>query len=339
LISRTLICSFLGSAALMFAASDGGAEAKSDNPVAVEIDGTKITMSDFESKRPLALFQARNNFFEAERKALEAYAEEYLLERQAQKENLTVAQLLDKHVNSTIAGNPDDDALRLYYEGIETAEPFDAARSKILDHIREKRIATAKKAYLQSLHDQAKIAVVLAPPRAPISLSNTPIHGAANAPVTLVEFADYECHYCQVAQPDLDKLQAEFKGKLAFAYKDLPLPMHGHAEKASEAAQCAGVQNKYWEYHDELFKTAELELPQLKSAAGKLGLDTKAFDECLDSGKGVPAIQATLEEAQKLGLQGTPSFFLNGRFINGIMKYEQLKQMVEDEIKSTSNQK
>lgn len=318
-------------------AGDGvGAPAPGQSMVAVEINGVKVTLAEFEHERPSALFQARNTFYEAEKKAVDDYVGQYLLEQQAQKENLTVPELLDRHVNKTVGSDPDDNALRVYYEGLETTETFEAARPKILDHIREKRVERAKKAYMQSLRDQAKVAFVLQPPRAPISLANTPVRGAAGARVTLVEYADYECPYCQQAQPELDQLEAEFKGRLAFAYKDLPLPMHTHAEKAAEAAQCAGLQGKYWEFHDELLKTKELEVAQLKTSAQRLGLDVKAFDTCLDSGQQAKQIQSTLEEAEKLGLSGTPSFFLNGRYFSGAMKYDQLRQMVEDELKSSS---
>jgi len=308
----------------------------SNGKYAIEIGGTKLTLSDFEQRRPTALFQARNNFYEAEKKALEEFAEGYLLEQKAQKEGLTVAQLLDRHVNSTTAQEPDETALRVYYEGIETAETFEEARPKILQHIRDRRIARAKKAYIQSLRDEAKIAILLTPPRAPLSLTDTPVRGTVGAPVTLVEFADYECPYCQQIESDLARLETEFKGQIVIGYKDLPLPMHAHAQKASEAAQCAGVQKKYWEFHDEIFRTKQLDIANLKATARQIGLDAKVFDECLDSGQRAKALEATLEEAQRLGLQGTPSFFLNGRFFSGIMKYEQLRQMVVDELKKSS---
>jgi protein-disulfide isomerase len=332
LIKRILTFSVLASAVCVLSAADANGQAPGTNAAVVEINGMKITLAEFEHERPAALFQARNAYYEAERKALEEYANDVVLKRQAQKEKLTTAQLLDLHVNSKIAADPSEDALRLYYEGVDTTETFEEARPKIIAHIREKRIAAIKKTYLQSLHDQANIAILLEAPRTPISLANTPVRGAG-ASVTLVEYADYECPYCQQMQGELDKLEAEYKGRLAFAYKDMPLPMHAHARKASEAAQCAGRQNKYWEFHDEMLRSKQLDVPQLKADAVKFGLDTKAFDSCLDGGQQSAAIQSNLDEAQRLGLTGTPSFFLNGRFISGIMKYEQLRQLVEEELK------
>jgi protein-disulfide isomerase len=334
LIKNIVKFSILASAAFVLSAADDNMS-RTNSPAVLEINGVKITLAQFEHERPSALFKARNDYYTAQRKALEDYADDFILKQQAQKENLTVAQLLDKHVNSTIAPNPSEDALRLYYEGVETTESFESARPKILDHIREKRIATAKKAYIQSLKDKSQIAILIDAPRTPVSLAHTPVRGAG-APVTLIEYADYECPYCQQVQGELDKLEATYKGRLAFAYKDMPLPMHAHARKASEAAQCAGAQNKYWEFHDELMKTRQLDVPQLKASAMKIGLDTKAFDACLDGGQESAVIQANLDEATKLGLTGTPSFFLNGRFFSGVMNFDQLRQLVDEELKKSS---
>jgi protein-disulfide isomerase len=336
-VTRAFIMLFWGSTALLvggLAGQDGVGQ--DGNTVLAEIDGTRLTLAQFESKRPSALFQARNSFFDAEKKAVEEYIDDFLMERQAQKENVTVAQLMERHVNGTIAKDPDDAALRIYYEGVDTNEPFEAVRDKILDHLRQRRLAKAKATYVQTLRSEARITVEVAAPRVEISLKNTSVRGPAGAPLMLVEYADYECPYCQQVQPTLDRLEAEFKGKVAFAYKDLPLPMHPHAQKAAEASQCAGLQGKYWEYHDLLLKTKGLDLTQLKAAAGQLGLETAGFDRCLDSGERADAVKATLDEAQKLGLQGTPSFFLNGRFFSGNLSYDQMRQMMEEELRRSS---
>jgi protein-disulfide isomerase len=338
-IIRVLLSLFFAATTLALAGSDEvGEGSRGNSAVIAVIDGAKVTLADFERQHPESLFQARNTFYETERKAVEEFIDEYLLEQQARKEGVTVAQLLEKHVNSTIAKAPGDDALRIYYEGLDTTETFDAVKDKIADHLRDRRIAKAKAAYMQGLRSQAKIEMQLAPPRAQVSLANTPVRGSSDPVLTLIEYADYECPYCQQIQPDLNKLEAEYKGKLVFAYKDVPLPMHSHAQKASEAAHCAGVQNKYWEYHDLLLSTKELELPHLKEKARQLKLDATAFDKCLDSGEQSGIVKAQLAEAQKLGIQGTPSFFLNGRFFSGVLTFENLRQAAEEELKRSAAQ-
>jgi protein-disulfide isomerase len=306
--------------------------------VLAEIDGTKLTLADVELRRPNGLFQARNAFYETTRKVVDEVVNEYVLEKQAKAENVTVAQLLERHVNGTIEKDPPEDALRVYYEGVETTEPYEAVRGQILDALRQRRLAKAKAAYLKSLLAESKITIRVGAPRAQVALKDTPVRGGKNAPVLVVEYADYECPYCQQAQPALDKLEAEYKGKMALAYKDTPLPMHPHAQKAAEAAHCAAAQGKYWEYHDLLFKSQKLEIPQLKEQARELKIDGAAFDKCLDSGEQSELVKVQLGEAQSLGLQGTPSFFINGRFFSGSLSYEALRGIVEEEIAASSSQ-
>jgi protein-disulfide isomerase len=326
-----LISGVLVIAACAFAAESSG-NTGSAGVVVVEINGAKITLGDFEQKHPMALFQARNTFYETQRKAVVSFVDEYLLEEQAKKEGLTVEQLWDKHVNSQIAKTPSDEALHVYYEGVDTKETFEAVRDRIIESIRDRRTSVAKDAFMQSLRDKAKVSYHVAPPRVQMSMKDTPVRGAANAPVTMVEFADYECPYCQQIQPTLDKLEAEFKGKIAFAYKDMPLPMHPDAPKAAEAAHCAEAQGKYWEFHDLLAHNKQLAMPALKENARTLKLDTAAFDKCLDSGEKAAIIKEHQSEAQALGVQGTPTFVINGRFINGTPDYDGLRKILEEEI-------
>jgi protein-disulfide isomerase len=306
--------------------------APSSGTVLIEIDGARLTVGDLELKRPTLFFQARNTYYEAERKAVQEYIDEYLLEREAQKEGVTVAQLLERHVNAAIQKDPTEDALRVYYEGIDTTQPYEAVRDKILASLRERRLAKAKSTYLASLRKEASIVVRSRAPRAEISLKETPVRGPSDAAVTLLEYADFECPYCQQIQPTLEKLIADYQGRVAFAYKDAPLPMHSRAQKAAEAAHCAGTQGKYWEYHNLLMSNKQLDLSQLKEQARQLQLDGVAFDKCLDSGEQSKLVQAQLSEAVGLGVQGTPTFFINGRIVNGVVSYEALRGIIEEEL-------
>jgi len=318
-----------------YAASDTSVLSASD-AVVVVIDGTKLTRGEVEQKHTANLFQARNTYYQAERKIVDEYVDQYLLERQARKENITVDELLKRHITDVIAPDPSDEAMHVYYEGLDTSEPFDTAKTKIREFLRQKRMLKAKADFMQQLKKDAKIEVTLAAPRAEASLKGVPVRGAKNAKVTLIEFADFECPYCQQFEPKLAKLQEEFQGQLAFAYKDLPLPMHSHAQKAAEAAHCAMEQGKFWEYHDLVFSNRKLEVSQLKESARTLKLDGDAFDKCLDSGATAAAVKANLDEATALALPGTPGFFLNGRFIEGSVSYDALRSAVLEELARTA---
>jgi protein-disulfide isomerase len=172
-------------------------------------------------------------------------------------------------------------------------------------------------------------------PRQDVMIGDAPVRGSRNAAVTIVEFADYQCPYCQQMHPELKVLQEELAGKVALVFKDFPLDMHINAEKAAEAARCAGEQGKYWDFHDTLFHNSDrLEVPQLKQYARDLKLNQSNFDTCLDSGKEAAAIQKDLAQGRQLGVRGTPSFFFNGRMVSGSMDYYTLRGIVEDVIKS-----
>ena len=322
------LCAF-GSVA--FAASSATADTP-DDTILAEVDGVKLTQADLDRGHPTILFQARNALYAAYRKATDQLVDDYVLERQAKKEGLTVDQLLEKHVNAKLPKDPSEEVLRVYYEGVDTQEPYETVRGQIIQALRERRLAKAKAAYITSLRSDARVIMRVGPPRAEISLKDVPLRGRPDAPITIVEFADYECPYCQNVQPEVNKVLAQFKDKVAFAFKDMPLPMHRNAEKAAEAAHCAGVQGKYWEYHDLLFSSKQVTLADLKNHARALKLDTNAFDQCLDSGSQAARIKSMFIEAQNYSLSGTPAFFINGRFFSGGMDYDTFRRIIEEEL-------
>jgi protein-disulfide isomerase len=301
-----------------------------------EVNGQKLMMSDLEQAEGSKLLQARSSYYDAQRKALDDLIDQNLLEQQARKEGITVDQLLDREVKSKLPADPTDDQLKVSYEIVDTDQPFDAVRAKILEHIRDTRFNKAKAAYLVQLRAQSNIVIALQPPSANVSLANSILQGSPNAQVVLVEFADYQCPYCQKVHPDIAKLKKEFGDRLSIAFKDFPLPMHPYAQKAAEAARCAGVQGKFWEYHDALFTDKKLEVPQLKEQARTLHLDGAAFDKCLDSGEQAAVVAKDYAEGKKLGITGTPSFFVNGHYFSGAANYTMLREMVHEQLVAAS---
>src|SRR5947209_1635059 len=159
-------------------------------PAILEINGTKLTLADLEQKDPAALFPARSAYYDAQRKAIEEFVGKELIEEQAKREHLTVDQLIDKHVTSTLPKDPPEEALHVYYEGVDTTQPYEAVRDQIVAAIRQRRMAKAKAAYLQTLRSQANVAVLLQAPRADISMKNVVLRGPGQAPVSIVEYAD-----------------------------------------------------------------------------------------------------------------------------------------------------
>lgn len=309
----------------------GMAAAQDSADVVAEIDGQKISRAEVHESQAGPLLQARYDFYQAEQKALNSFVAQRLLNNEARRQHLSVEELLKREVDNKVP-EPTTDQLRLVYDMLETKEAFEAVRGKIRETIRAQQIKKAGVAYLEALHEKANVVLLLAPPSSKVEVGNAFRLGPADAPVQLIEFADFECPYCVKAYPDLKKAKAEFGDRISFVYKDFPLPMHAHAQKAAEAARCAGTQNKYWEYHDRLYSTTAIDLPQLKQFATDLALDRAKFDKCLESGEQAAAVQKDAAEAQKLGINGTPSFFMNGHFFTGVLKYDDLRRMVLQEL-------
>ena len=116
-------------------------------------------------------------------------------------------------------------------------------------------------------------------------------------------------------------------------FRDFPLGFHDNAQLSAEAANCAGAQDKFWEYHDKLFENQKsLDKDSLVKYAGELQLDGPAFSTCLDSGEYTADVNQDLADGQRAGVTGTPAFFINGRFLNGAVPYEQFAAIIDEEL-------
>ena len=179
------------------------------------------------------------------------------------------------------------------------------------------------------------VQVFLDPPRIPISVpaSWPGVKGPEGAPVTLVEFSDYQCGYCRRAEPTVGQILVEYGDKIRFVYMDFPLSFHPRAMPSSIAAHCANEQGKYWPMHENLIREAgDLSDEDLKKRAAVVGLDAEAFGSCLASSRPQPGIEAAFKVGQDAGVGGTPSFFINGRMIIGAKPAEEFKAIIDDEL-------
>ncbi len=328
-VSSTLVK--LGLSAALALSSAGFIVAQNATETVAEVGGVKISMAELEQDESSKLLSARYTYYQAETKALNDLVDKRLLEQKAKSENLTVDQLIDRDIKSKVQ-DPTDDQMKAFYEGLDTDQPFEAVRDKILEKIRDVRTKRVRAEYIKELRAATTVYISLAPPSTKVDTQGAEMLGPANAPIKLVEFADYECPYCQKVAADVEKLQADMADKIDLIYKDFPLPMHAKAEKAAEASRCAGKQGKFWEFHDELFRRKELDIDQMKGLARALKMDEVAFDKCLDSGEEATNVDKDRKEGQHLGLTGTPSFFINGHFLSGALDYATLRQVVEQQL-------
>ncbi len=170
--------------------------------------------------------------------------------------------------------------------------------------------------------------------RVSVSTDNDPSIGPADAPVTIIEFSDFQCPYCaQWHQQVYQQLMAAYPGQIRFVYRDYPLPNHTEAQPAAEAAECAGDQGAYWKFHDVLFgRQYGFGRSAYEQYATDLGLDLTAFTQCLDSRRYQGEVEADAVDAAKAGISSTPSFVINGRLLIGALPFADFKSVIDEEL-------
>jgi predicted DsbA family dithiol-disulfide isomerase len=325
-------------------ATEGGAT----RPVA-RIGTQVVTEADLE-----ASVQARLAFVEGEHavkvhgvksEALAELVDARLITAQARAEGVTPEQLLDREVTAKVV-EPTDLDVRAAYDQAKASgrhvdemtgqmPSFELVRHEIGSYLRRQRGSQARRAFVNRLRAEAGVETLLPPPvipRVKIAAEGQS-KGDARAPITIVEFSDFECSFCAGAETTVKRVLAEYEGKVRVVYRDFPLPFHAKAPKASEAALCAGDQGQYWPMHERLFASQRaLEIPQLKQYARELGLAGETFDRCLDGGAKAAIVEASRRAGEEAGVTGTPAFFINGKPIAGAVPFETLKAIIDGEL-------
>ncbi len=231
--------------------------------------------------------------------------------------------------------------VRAFYDGNKErlSRPFEELEGRIMAHLQRQSEARRRAALGRELRQRYPVKIALAPPRADVGADDDPFMGPQDAPVTLVEFSDFQCPYCRRVQSVLKRLMTAYHGQLKLVFRDFPLrQIHPEAQKAAEAAQCANDQGQFWQYHDRLFAVTELGVEALKQYAVELGLDAEGFNTCLDSEKYSQEVQKDIDDAIAAGVNATPSFFVNGLPINGAVPFERFVEMVELALERANGQ-
>jgi protein-disulfide isomerase len=317
-------------------------------PVA-RISGEVVTAGqlDEQVKKELAQLdqQYQEQRYQLRRQALEGMLRRKAFEAQAKKKGFTGDKAVEELVNKEIADkipDPSDSEMRALYErakaGGQQLPPFDQVKADIARFIKNQKGQGAMADYYETLKKEQNIEVLLPPYEPPkVAVEATgPSKGPADAPVTIVEFSDYECPFCVRAEPTVKEILAAYPGKIRLVFRDYPLPMHAKAPKAAEAAHCAGDQGKYWEMHDKLFtQGAKLEVADLKATAREIqGVDGAKFDKCLDSGEKSKVMEMHRKAGEEAGVNGTPAFFINGRMLSGAQPADAFKAIIDQELKN-----
>ena len=229
-----------------------------------------------------------------------------------------------------------DDEVRARYESRkgQGTPPFDQVAAQIRKGLEDERAKSTMETYYASLRTKYGASGSVQPLRQDVG-TDGPSAGPADAPITIVEFADFQCPFCRRMEPTLKKVMAEYPKQVRLVYRQFPLSeIHPQALHAAEAALCAKRQGKFWEMHDAIFTdSAPLGTDSLRAIAARVGLDEDAFEQCVRDPEVDKAINVDLHAGEELGVRATPTLFVNGRFLEGGVPEEQVVALIEDELK------
>jgi protein-disulfide isomerase len=317
-----------------------GADTSGAGASLADVDGVAITNEELEAAIGAPLYRLEEQMYALKRQKLEALIVERILAREAAKRGMSVQALLQ--AESANVEPVTEEEVDAAFDAQKDRAKGDPAllRAQIRSQLQGQKAAAHQRAFLDSLRGGAQVSVHLeAPPirRTPLNLAGAPSKGPDSAPVTIVEFQDFHCPFCERVQPVLAALEARYGDRIRLVYRDFPIDqLHPQARKAHEAARCALAQGKFWAFHDVLYarsKTSDQEA--LRGYAEEVGLNLRAFDRCVGRRTYQAAVQNDIEEGVRAGVTGTPTFFINGRLISGAQPLERFALVIDEELKRT----
>ncbi len=252
--------------------------------------------------------------------AFEAYIDHELLKSAAQRVGLDLEGFIDVKAVAVQQRTIPDSELQAYYEEYKTDDDpvFEDMRAEVIEAVQEERLSQEFRLLRSSLRARASIENYLPDVRPAPLVIEIPAHapglGDESSLVTLIQFADFECPYCAEMMHTMQKLQARYPKAVRFVYRHFPLDFHPNAYIAAEYAQCANAQAKFWPFHNLIYQHYDSLTPEsIKEYAIQAGIDPRMLQQCIDEGNGRNEVEADLASASEVGVQATPTIFVNGR--------------------------
>jgi protein-disulfide isomerase len=324
----------VGPACLLLAFSacqQGGPGAGEQRELAAEIDGQAITVAELDERIKQELFESRTGspakLYELRSDVLEQMIRERLLEAEGKRRGVPAEAVVELEIKE-MAPIPEEEIVAFYQQNFEKQGEvkLDEIRPQIQRYLESRRAADVP----QRLRERAQVAVHLVAPRFDVAAEG-PSKGPADARITIVEFSDFQCPYCQRSLATIEQVLAKYPGQVRLVYRHLPLDrIHPHARGAAEAAACADEQGLFWPYHDKLFQNNRaLAKEDLLRYAAESGLDAQRFGACVEERRFKDKVEADLQAARAVGISGTPAFVVNGVLLSGAQPAEEFYEVID----------
>lgn len=304
------------------------------DPVVAEIDGQPILLSDVEGDLRVHVIKTLFTLDRQLSDQLEERVQEVLLEREASAAGMIPESWIEWKIDEKIWPVTLAEAKQHFKtSGYPEGTKFGQVREAIIAELTSQRRAGARTVVLDELRKRHQVVSRLTPFRLDLASPDDPSLGPPDAPVTIVEFSDFQCPYCARARATMHELLARYPDQVRLVARDFPLTMHPQAEAMAVAAACAAEQEAYWPYSEALFERSRtLQEEDLPVLAAELGLHPATFQNCLNSGHNRGEVHGDMGEGSAAGVTGTPTFFINGRMISGAQSLERFAEIVEEEL-------
>jgi len=321
--------------ALVACAQPSEESSSSENQVAARFGDTVITVAEVETEAGGQLVGLYQQIFQVKDQQLRVMIFNQLVDEAAAAEGINRAEYLQREIVGKIP-EPSEEQIQQVLNQYKSQLPPDEAqaRQQVVNYLKQQAGQQQELNFRTKLFEAAGVEIMLDPPRVkPVVEAHNPLRGPADAPVVLIEYTDYQCPYCDRAQPTIDAVRERYGDSVVHVFKNLPLPMHQQATLAAEASLCAADQGKFWELHDWLFANKNnISNDTLVAQAEVLSLDVPVFTSCVDSRAHQQEVEADAKEAGTFGIRGTPGFVINGRVLTGAQPVDAFITVIDDEL-------
>jgi protein-disulfide isomerase len=285
--------------------------------VVATIGGQPLKASVINERLKPIVYQIKLQAYEVMKQQAEQTINNLLLLDEARRRQIGPEEIIRTEISDKVRPPTEAEVAKFYEENkARISGDLNSVRNQIASYLQEQQRNRLEEELSTRLRKSANIRWLITEPPQPvqnIGVDDDPARGPANAPVTIVEFTDFQCPACAAMHPVLEEVLKSYGGKVRFVVRDFPLDRHENARKAAEAANAAHAQGKFFEYVSLLFKRQQaLDVPSLKKYASELGLDRARFDAALDGGTYAAEVKRDVEDGEMYGVNVTPTIFVNG---------------------------
>ena len=305
------------------------------NPAAVvaTVAGQPLKADTLIERLKPIIYRMKLETYELTKQRIDQVVDDTLLLEEARRRQIGPEEIIRAEISDKVRNPSDEEVNKFYNENkARISGDLNSVRNQLVTYLQNESRQRLEKDFSDRLRKGADIRWILTEPPQPVqnvSVDDDPARGDANAPVTIVEFTDFQCPACAAMHPVLEEVLKSYGNKVRFVVRDFPLNQHEWARKAAEAANAANAQGKFFEYIAVLFKNQKaLDVPSLKKYASDLGLDRARFDAALDRGVYAPEVEKDVSDGEMYGVGSTPTIFINGVQLK-VLSADGLKQAID----------